>query len=400
MLIDGFLNYLRFERNYSDYTVESYAEDLNQFKMYVEEHQEGAFNPDEIDSSLVRSWLVCLMNAKYSPSSVNRKLSSLKSFFKYLMKQNVVSVNPLRLINGPKNKKRLPYFIKDEDLEQLLDGDGFGDDFEGIRNRAILEMLYDTGIRRSELVGIRNVDIDYDAMLLKVTGKRNKQRLIPFAKGLKDLMQAYEKTRDQEFGQAREGDCFFVRKNGEPLSAGIVYYVVKKQLSAIPMLSKRSPHVLRHSFATSMLNNGAGLNAVKDLLGHSSLASTSVYTHTSFEELKKVYHAHPRAKKEEVIMDVRIQAIHFDASAQLEAFIQKKVSKLEQYFDGILMAEVVLKVVKPETANNKQVSMKLSIKNGECFADKVSDTFEEAVDDCVEALEKQLVKFKEKNRAK
>ena len=172
----------------------------------------------------------------------------------------------------------------------------FDDDFEGVRNRLILELLYDTGIRRSELIGIKNVDIDYDASLLKVTGKRNKQRLIPFAEGLKYLMLDYACIRDKEVGAGCE--WFFVRKNGEQLSAGIVYNIVKKSLLEISTLSKRSPHVLRHSFATSMLNNGAELNAVKELLGHSSLASTSVYTHTTFEELKKVYHAHPRAKKE------------------------------------------------------------------------------------------------------
>ena len=156
-------------------------------------------------------------------------------------------------------------------------------------------MLYDTGMRRSELVGLQDTDIDYELMQIKVTGKRNKQRLIPFANGLKELMQKYQQIRNREAGS---GKWFFVRSNGEQISTAIVYNIVKRKLSEIPTLAKRSPHVLRHSFATSMLNNGAELNAVKDLLGHSSLASTSVYTHTSFEELKKVYHAHPRAQKE------------------------------------------------------------------------------------------------------
>lgn len=289
MLIDDFLNYLRYERNYSNYTIGAYSKDLDQFQRYVREHREGVFNPGEIDSDFVRSWIVSLMDEKLSPVSVNRKLSSLKSFFKFLMKRGIVSANPLRLVSGPKTKKPLPYFIKDSELEALLDGDGFDEDFEGVRNRLVIEMLYDTGMRRSELIGIRNVDVDYEAMQVKVTGKRNKQRLIPFAEGLKNLMLAYTEVRDREVEAA--GEWFFVRKNGNQLSTGIVY-------NKIPMLAKRSPHVLRHSFATSMLNNGAELNTVKDLLGHSSLASTSVYTHTTFEELKKVYHAHPRAKKE------------------------------------------------------------------------------------------------------
>ncbi|MDR1201193.1 MAG: tyrosine-type recombinase/integrase [Tannerellaceae bacterium] len=295
-LIDLFINYIRYERNYSDYTVLSYAKDLEQFEEYVKENHEGLFEPETIDSDIVRNWIVFLLDEGIAATSVNRKLSSLKSFFKFLVKQGIVSSNPLRLLNGPKTKKPLPYFIREKEMDLLLDGDSFNDDFEGVRNRLILELFYDTGIRRSELIGIKNSDIDYDASLLKVTGKRNKQRLIPFAEGLKILLIAYTKIRDKEIGTGNE--WFFIRKNGEQLSTGIVYNIVKRSLSDISALSKRSPHVLRHSFATSMLNNGAELNAVKELLGHSSLASTSVYTHTTFEELKKVYHAHPRAKKE------------------------------------------------------------------------------------------------------
>ena len=296
MLIDSFLDYLRYERNYSNYTIEAYSKDLRQFEEYVKLNKESVFVPGDVDADLVRSWIVSLMDEKISPVSVNRKLSSLKSFFKFLMKQGSISVNPLRLITGPKTKKPLPYFVRDKEMELLLDGDGFDEDFEGVRNRLILEMLYDTGIRRSELIGIHDSDVDCETMQIRVTGKRNKQRLIPFAEGLKNLIQAYTEVRNREVGS--ESGWFFVRKNGEQLSAGIVYNIVKKKLSEIPTLAKRSPHVLRHSFATSMLNNGAELNAVKELLGHSSLASTSVYTHTTFEELKKVYHAHPRAQKE------------------------------------------------------------------------------------------------------
>ena len=291
MLIDSFLDYLRYERNYSNYTIGAYSKDLRQFEGYVKRYKEGIFDPVDVDADLVRGWVVSLMDEMLSPVSVNRKLSSLKSFFKFLMKQGSISVNPLRLITGPKTKKPLPYFIKDKEMELLLDGDGFGEDFEGVRNRLVLEMLYDTGIRRSELIGMRDSDVDSETMQIRVTGKRNKQRLIPFAEGLKNLIQAYTEV-------GSESGWFFVRKNGEQLSVSIVYTIVKDKLSEIPTLAKRSPHVLRHSFATSMLNNGAELNAVKEILGHSSLASTSVYTHTTFEELKKVYHAHPRAKKE------------------------------------------------------------------------------------------------------
>ena len=296
MLIDSFLDYLRYERNYSNYTIGAYSKDLRQFGDYVKKYKEGIFDPVDVDTDLVRNWVVVLMDEKLSPVSVNRKLSSLKSFFKFLMKQGFVSVNPLRFVTGPKTKKPLPTFVKEKDMEQLLDGDGFDEDFEGVRDRLILEMLYDTGVRRSELVGLLDADIDYDAMQIKVTGKRNKQRLIPFAERLKNLMLAYTEVRNREVGSG--SGWFLVRKNGEQLSTSILYTIVKKKLSDIPTLAKCSPHVLRHSFATSMLNNGAELNAVKELLGHSSLASTSIYTHTTFEELKKVYHAHPRAKKE------------------------------------------------------------------------------------------------------
>ena len=294
MLIESFLHYLKYERNYSALTVEAYSKDLEQFGEYVET-KIGVLDPLLIDQDIVRNWIVFLLENKMSETSVNRKLSSLKSFFKFLMKQGLVEKNPLRLVNGPKTKKPLPYFIKEGELESVLDGDEFEDDFEGIRNRLVLEMLYDTGMRRSELAGLKNSDIDYGASLIRVTGKRNKQRLIPFAKRLEDLMLAYTEVRNREVGSA--GPYFFVRGNGDGLSPGRIYIIVNKYLSSLTALGKKSPHVLRHSFATSMLNNGAELNAVKELLGHSSLASTSVYTHTTFEELKKVYHAHPRANK-------------------------------------------------------------------------------------------------------
>lgn len=296
MLKKSFLDYLRYERNYSDCTIVAYSKDLDQFEAYVKANKEGIFDPAEIDADIVRNWIVFLLDEKISPVSVNRKLSSLKSFFKFLMTKGKIPGNPLRLVKGPKTGKPLPYFVKEKEMDLLLDSDEVDGNFESVRDHLMLEMLYDTGMRRSELIGVKNSDVDFDAMQIKVTGKRNKQRLIPFADRLKDLMLAYIEVRNREVGT--ESEWFFVRDNGTQLSAAIVYRVVKNKLSEIPTLAKRSPHVLRHSFATSMLNNGAKLNSVKELLGHSSLTSTSVYTHTTFEELKKVYHAHPRAKKE------------------------------------------------------------------------------------------------------
>ena len=216
------------------------------------------------------------------------------SFYKFLLKKKVVLVDPLRKITGPKNKKPLPSFLKENEMNRLLDDTDFGEGFEGCRDQLIIEMFYATGIRLSELIGLDDKDVDFSASLLKVTGKRNKQRLIPFGDELKEGMLEYVNVRNEQVLES--GGAFFVRKNGERLYKNLVYNLVKRNLSKVVTLKKRSPHVLRHTFATTMLNNEAELGAVKELLGHSSLATTEIYTHTTFEELKKVYkQAHPRA---------------------------------------------------------------------------------------------------------
>ncbi|MCL1937696.1 MAG: tyrosine recombinase XerC [Candidatus Azobacteroides sp.] len=293
MVFKLFLQYLRYERNYSFHTVEAYKNDLEQFKEFV--CGKKVFDPLEIDTKIVRRWIISLMEEGYSPISVNRKLSAVKSFFKYLCKKKELSVNPVKKVTGPKVKKMLPYFVKDKDMDQLLVELETEDTFEGKRDKAILDVFYSTGMRCSELLGLKEGDIDFESLLIKVTGKRNKQRLIPFSIQLQITLQIYRTIRDEKILDAGK-EAFFVRKDGRPLSKSMVYAIVKKRLSEVPNLSKKSPHVLRHTFATSMLNNGADLNAVKELLGHASLSSTEVYTHTSFEELKKAYHqAHPRA---------------------------------------------------------------------------------------------------------
>jgi len=293
MYIESFLRYLQYEKNYSTHTVESYSNDIYQFKSFV--FGDEKFDPETIDSVWIRRWMVSLMNEGYSSISVNRKLSSLKSFFKYLCKNKYIESNPVKNIRGPKASKPLPHFIKDMDMSKLLSEWEGTDPFEGERDKAILDVFYTTGIRCAELTGLKNEDVDFNAKLIKVTGKRDKQRLIPFSDNLKEIMQSYINIRNETIDSPTD-NAFFVRKNGKQLSNSIVYNIVNKRLSEIPNLSKKSPHVLRHTFATSMLNNGADLNAVKELLGHASLSSTEVYTHTTFEELKKVYHqAHPRA---------------------------------------------------------------------------------------------------------
>ena len=305
----------------------------------------------------------------------------------------------MRKVTGPKKKKPLPVFLREGERNRLLDDMDFGEGFEGCRDHMIIEMFYATGMRLSELIGLDDKDVDFSASLVKVTGKRNKQRLIPFDEELGRSMREYVNVRNEAVPV--RSDAFFVWKNGKRLYRSIVACLVKRNLSKVVTVKKRSPHVLRHTFATAMLNNGADLGSIKELLGHESLATTEVYTHTTFEELKKcITWLILGPKSKEVSMEVRIQSIHFDASEQLQAFIQKKVSKLEKYYEDIKKVEVSLKVVKPEAAENKEAGIKILIPNGEFYASKVCDTFEEAVDLDVEALEKKMVKYKEKQRSK
>ena len=293
MLIESFLDYLQYERNYSEKTVLAYGEDIKQLQEFAQEEC-GKFNPLEVEAELIREWIVSLMDRGYTSTSVNRKLSSLRSFYKFLLKRGEVVVDPLRKITGPKNKKPLPSFLKENEMDKLLDETDFGEGFKGCRDHLIIEMFYATGMRLSELIGLDDVDVDFSASLLKVTGKRNKQRLIPFGEELKEEMRKYVDVRNGQIQKV--SDAFFVKENGERLYKNLVYNLVKRNLSKVVTLKKRSPHVLRHTFATTMLNNEAELGAVKELLGHSSLATTEIYTHTTFEELKKVYkQAHPRA---------------------------------------------------------------------------------------------------------
>ena len=281
------------EKNYSEKTIVSYGIDLTKFEEYFKGKDEKV-DFTTVDADLVRGWVMNLMENGYTSASVNRKLSSLRSFYRFLLKKGVIEEDPMLKIIGPKNKKPLPVFLKEREMDRLLDDVPFKEDFTGCRDRMVLEMFYATGMRLSELIGLNDVDVDFSAFLIKVTGKRNKQRLIPFGEELRRAMSVYLKIRNEVLpGKA---EAFFVLKNGKRMYPGKVYLLVKRNLSKVVSLKKRSPHVLRHTFATAMLNNEAELGAVKELLGHSSLTTTEIYTHTTFEELKKVYEqAHPRA---------------------------------------------------------------------------------------------------------
>ncbi len=293
MLKEAFLDYLRLERNYSERTIVSYGTDLREFEGYLEK-TEAELDFTKVHADVVRNWISELMDEGRTATSVNRKLSSLRSFYRFLLRRKEITVNPMLKIVGLKKKKPLPSFVREKDMNRLLDGLSFDEGFEGCRDRTILEMFYTTGMRLSELIGLDDVDVDFSARLIKVTGKRNKQRLIPFGDELTEDLLIYIKVRGDAFPDGVE--AFFIRKNGKRMYPMQVYRIVKRNLSKVVTLKRKSPHVLRHTFATAMLNDNAELRAVQALLGHESLATTEVYTHTTFEELKKVYEqAHPRA---------------------------------------------------------------------------------------------------------
>ncbi|MBO7499042.1 MAG: tyrosine recombinase XerC [Bacteroidaceae bacterium] len=294
--IDSFLDYLRLERAYSPRTVQSYGMDLNEFEAYLR-RTDAELTLETVDADNVRNWTMEMMEAGQKETSVNRRLSALRSFYRYLLRKEVVKVSPMQTVRGPKKKKPLPMFLREEEMNRLLDETDFGEGFEGERDRLIIEMFYETGMRRAELVGLNEADVDFYRGQIKVTGKRNKQRLIPFGEELGSALRVYLEEKAQEVPEAEDG-ALFVQKSGRRVTDAWVYTMVKRNLSRVTTIKKRSPHVLRHTFATTMLNHDAELEAVKELLGHESVSTTEIYTHTTFEELKNAYSkAHPRARK-------------------------------------------------------------------------------------------------------
>lgn len=293
-MIDSFLNHLQYEKRLSHNTVIAYGNDLEQFRQFLQ-HTFSHADITNVTHNLVRSWIVSLVEQQLQPSSVNRKLASLRTFYKFLLRQEVISRHPLANISTLKSAKRLPQFVKEEDMVNLLDNQAFPDSFEGRRDQLILEMFYGTGIRLSELIFLKEHSMDLINRTIKVLGKRNKERVIPFSTGLVLIIKNYLQARNREV-EMKEHGYFFVRSNGEACYPMMIYKIVRKYLDQFPKIDKRSPHVLRHTYATHLLNKGAELNAVKELLGHTSLAATQVYTHNSMEKLKKVFEqAHPKA---------------------------------------------------------------------------------------------------------
>ena len=291
---ESFLKYLTFEKHYSPHTLRSYENDLNQFYDFCMNTQ-SEHSIIKVNFKDIRAWVVFLMGNRISARTINRKISTLKTFFKFLMREGLIDSNPVDKVLTPKQEKKLPQFIEQAQMDELLDFYQFGDDFEGVRNRLIIEMLYLTGIRRAELINLKDIDIDISRLTIKVLGKRRKERIIPITKEFRKSIEAYRKVRN-DIKTDTVNSCFFLTKSGKKLYEKLVYRIVNKHLELITTLEKKSPHILRHTFATHLLNRGADLNAIKELLGHSSLSATEIYTHNTFKKLKQIYkQAHPRA---------------------------------------------------------------------------------------------------------
>ncbi|MHB9056510.1 MAG: tyrosine-type recombinase/integrase [Paludibacteraceae bacterium] len=294
-MINEFLQYLQYEKNYSSHTVLSYHTDLIQFCNFVELSPED-FTPETISPPIIQQWILSLLDKGDSPRSISRKISTLKSFWHFLLIRDYADKNPTLKLVLPKTNKQLPTFYKQQEMDNVLAENVRTGGFEAIRDRMIIELFYETGLRVSELVSLKDSTLDLDSRQLRVIGKRNKERVIPLGYEICEDLKSYQTIRNKEI--ELQSDALFVRESGMAMYAKAVYNIVHKKMSEVSTLHKQSPHVLRHTFATALLNNGADINAVKDLLGHSSLAATQVYTHVSFSELNKIYkQAHPRANK-------------------------------------------------------------------------------------------------------
>lgn len=295
-MIANFLKYLSFEKRSSEHTTTAYEEDLNQLTLFLKQTFEIS-DFSEVKHPHLRNWIIDLMEKGMSPVSINRKIACLKSFFKFLVAREYIEVNPASRLRPLKTEKRLPNFVKSNEMDELLSLDVFnGDSFPELRDRLIIELLYGTGMRLSELIGLKPENINYFDTSIKVLGKRNKERVIPLPGSVVKLIKKYTEKAMETFGGKSANGALLKTDKGQPVYPMFIYRTVKKYIGEVSTLTKRSPHVLRHTFATHLLDKGADLNAVKDLLGHTSLAATQVYTHNSLEKLKAAFdQAHPRA---------------------------------------------------------------------------------------------------------
>ena len=294
MMTEDFLNYLRYERNRSELTVCRYGQCLKDFESFFK-NRDSQLSWESVDSDIIRDWMESMMDKGDMASTVNNCLSAVRSFFRFALSRKLVDRDPAHNVKGPKKQKPLPQFVREEEMDRLIDlPEMWGDSYQDLRARTIIILFYETGIRLSELMGLDDADVDFLNGQMKVTGKRNKQRIVPFGKELSEVLTEYIRQRNAQAPQLEP--ALFLNDKGYRITKSQVEKIVKRGLTQVTTLKKRSPHVLRHSFATAMLNNGAGLESVRQLLGHESVATTEIYTHTTFEQLKRVYeNAHPRA---------------------------------------------------------------------------------------------------------
>lgn len=295
MFIAEFLNYIQFERRYSIHTLNAYAKDMEQFALFLNQTYQIE-KAGDIEFVFVRSWIATLMEEGNSPRTVNRKISALKSYFRYLLKTGKIDHNPILKISGPKVRKKLPVFIEEKSMDLLSNNLEELNSYTTIRDRLVVELFYATGIRRAELIQLQEKDFNLQNRLIKVLGKRNKERLIPVHKEIIPMVKSFLSLKEMEFKNLATDSNFFLSIKGKKMYPKLVYQIVNNYLSQVSTQKKKSPHVLRHTFATHMLNHGADLNAVKELLGHANLSATQIYTHNTIEKLKNIYkQAHPKA---------------------------------------------------------------------------------------------------------
>jgi len=294
---EDFLQHIRYEKRLSHHTLTAYANDLAQFSAFLATEC-NIVQPERVDFRHIRSWVVSLVEAELDKSSVNRKIATLRAYYGFLLRRKVIDLDPTTKIQALKVTKKLPVYVEEKPMDMLLSDVEFPNTFAGVRDKVVLELLYGTGIRLSELTGLKTVDVNLYDRTITVLGKRNKHRIIPLTQPLLELIQQYMKLKEEEFASQADQNVLIVSDKGVAAYPVLIQRIVTRYLTLVTTLEKKSPHVLRHSFATHLLNRGADLNAIKDLLGHSSLAATQIYTHTSLEQLKKTYdQAHPKAKK-------------------------------------------------------------------------------------------------------
>ncbi len=292
--IQDFIDYIQLERRYSVHTVSAYCVDIEQFQLFLNENY--SINIVDSDFANIRAWIVSLNSQKISNRSINRKISSLKSFYKYHLICQNIDVNPATKVNVLKTEKKLPVFVEEDKMEFLFEELKFSEDYMGVFSKTILDLFYGTGIRVEELVNLKEIDVDTDKLQIKVLGKRNKERIIPISNTVAQQIKLYITLKKETISNAKMSEFLFLTKNGNKVYKKLVYRQVNYYLSLVTTNSKKSPHVLRHTFATHLLNKGADLNAIKEILGHASLSATQIYTHNSIEKLKNVYkQAHPKA---------------------------------------------------------------------------------------------------------